>query len=142
MTPTLKPGCSTNARRVSEETGGLPDISSPLLETVLERLKNAKAEDIVSIDIADKTPVAERMVIASGRSGRHVGAIADHVLKAVKRAGHRGIRAEGLESCDWVLIDLGDVVIHIFRPEVRGFYNLETLWSEDAPSENTVRTLD
>ncbi|MEG9883309.1 MAG: ribosome silencing factor [Hyphomicrobiales bacterium] len=135
---TLTPHSSYSAkiRQTSERVDLFADTS--LLRLVLERLEDAKAEDIVSINIADKTPVADRMVIASGRSGRHVGAIAHHVLEAVKRAGYRGIRAEGLKSCDWVLIDLGDVVTHVFRPEVRSFYELEKLWSADAPSENTV----
>lgn len=112
--------------------------SPPLLNTVLGCLEDAKAEDVVSIDIADKTPIADQMVIASGRSQRHVGAIADQLLDAVKQAGYRDIRVEGLPACDWVLIDSGDVVIHVFRPEVRSFYNLEKLWSADAPLESVA----
>ncbi|WP_246479051.1 ribosome silencing factor [Kaustia mangrovi] len=112
--------------------------SPSLLNAVLACLEDAKAEDVVSINLTDKTPIADQMVIASGRSQRHVGAIADQLLDAVKQAGYRDIRVEGLPSCDWVLIDSGDVVVHVFRPEVRSFYNLEKLWSADAPLENVA----
>jgi ribosome-associated protein len=75
------------------------------------------------------------MVVASGRSGRHVGAIADQLIEKLKQAGRKGLRVEGMPQCDWVLVDAGDVVVHVFRPEVRSFYNLEKLWSEHAPQE-------
>ena len=75
------------------------------------------------------------MVIASGRSQRHVNAIADQLSRTLKKAGVKGAKVEGLPHCDWVLIDTGDVVVHVFRPEVRSFYNLEKLWSADAPDE-------
>jgi ribosome-associated protein len=75
------------------------------------------------------------MVVASGRSNRHVGAIADHLVEKLKASGHRNLRVEGMPQCDWVLVDAGDVVVHVFRPEVRSFYNLEKLWSEHAPQE-------
>jgi ribosome-associated protein len=75
------------------------------------------------------------MVVASGRSSRHVGAIADQLIEKLKQTGRRGLRVEGMPQCDWVLVDAGDVVVHVFRPEVRSFYNLEKLWSEHAPQE-------
>lgn len=75
------------------------------------------------------------MVVASGRSSRHVGAIADQLIEKLKQAGRKGLRVEGMPHCDWVLVDAGDVVVHVFRPEVRSFYNLEKLWSEQAPQE-------
>jgi ribosome-associated protein len=75
------------------------------------------------------------MVIATGRSTRHVGAIADQLVEKLKAEGHRDLRIEGLTQSDWVLVDAGDVIVHIFRPEVRTFYNLEKLWSEHAPDE-------
>jgi len=102
------------------------------LNQVLESLADAKAEDIVSIDITGKTPMADHMVIASGRSHRHVGAIADRVVADLKDSGAATPRVEGQPHCDWVLVDAGDVVVHIFRPEVRGFYNLEKMWQADA----------
>jgi ribosome-associated protein len=110
------------------------EITSARLEDLITaRLEDDKAEDIVSIDLTDKSSVADRMIVASGRSHRHVGAIADHILRALKDAGHGRARVEGMPHCDWVLIDAGDVIVHIFRPEVRQFYNIEKIWSVDSP---------
>jgi ribosome-associated protein len=78
------------------------------------------------------------MIVTSGRSNRHVGAIADHVIEALKAQGVRNLRVEGQPHCDWVLIDAGDVIVHIFRPEVRSFYNLEKMWGMDRPGERAV----
>ncbi len=103
--------------------------ASQTLQTVLERLDEMKAEDIVTIDLHGKTSIADSMVVASGRSSRHVGAIADDVVEQLKKSGLRGIRVEGQPHCDWVLIDAGDVIVHVFRPEVRDFYALEKMWS-------------
>jgi len=102
---------------------------------VLNSLSDAKAEDLVSIDLVGKTTIADTMVIASGRSQRHVGAVADQLLQKLKNGGVRNATVEGLPHCDWVLIDAGDVVVHIFRPEVRQFYNLEKMWSADRPTD-------
>jgi ribosome-associated protein len=109
-----------------------------LLSVVLDTLDDAKAEDIVSIDIKGKTSIGDRMVVASGRSQRHVGAVADHLVRKLKEEGFGRARVEGLPHCDWVLIDAGDVIVHIFRPEVREFYNLEKMWSADRPMERMV----
>ncbi|MBX7248296.1 MAG: ribosome silencing factor [Caulobacteraceae bacterium] len=100
---------------------------------ILKRLDDDKAQDIVHIDLKGKSSVADSMIVASGRSHRHVGAIADHLLRALKDAGYGKARVEGLPHCDWVLIDAGDVVVHLFRPEVRTFYNIEKIWAVDAP---------
>ena len=105
-----------------------------LLDIVLASLEDSKSEDTVSIDITGKSAIADHMVVTSGRSHRHVGAIADHLLRDLKDSGHGTARVEGLSACDWVLIDAGDVVIHIFRPEVRGFYNIEKMWAADIPA--------
>ena len=78
------------------------------------------------------------MIIASGRSNRHVAAIAEQLVDKLKSAGRKDLRIEGLPHCDWVLVDTGDVIVHIFRPEVRSFYNLEKLWSPEAPVERPV----
>jgi ribosome-associated protein len=94
-----------------------------------------KAEETVEIDLTGKTSIADTMIITSGRSQRHVGAIADRVLQSLKEKGFGSARVEGLPACDWVLIDAGDVLVHIFRPEVRGFYNLEKMWGADRPAE-------
>lgn len=88
-----------------------------------------KAEDTVSIDLAGKTSIADHMVVTTGRSDRHVGSVADRVVKDLEKAGVKRIRVEGMKQGDWVLIDAGDIIVHVFRPEVRGFYNLEKMWS-------------
>lgn len=100
---------------------------------ILARLDDDKAQDVVFIDLKDKSSVADAMIVASGRSQRHVGAMADHLLRALKDAGMGKARVEGLPHADWVLIDAGDLIVHLFRPEVRAFYNLEKIWSVDAP---------
>jgi ribosome-associated protein len=88
-----------------------------------------KAEDSVTIDLTGKSSIADFMVVASGRSQRHVASIAEHVVKDVAKAGVAHVRVEGLRQGDWVLIDAGDVVVHLFRPEIRAHYNLEKMWS-------------
>ena len=113
------------------------DALEPLERLIVERLDDDKAQDIVCIDLKGKSSVADTLIIASGRSHRHVGALADHVLRALKDAGYGKAKVEGLPACDWVLIDVGDVVVHLFRPEVRSFYNIEKIWSlspEGAPA--------
>jgi ribosome-associated protein len=89
----------------------------------------------VFIDVKGKSSLADALVVASGRSHRHVGAVADHLLRALKDAGHGRARVEGLPACDWVLIDAGDVIVHLFRPEVRAYYNLEKIWSVEPPAQ-------
>lgn len=93
-----------------------------------------KAEETISIDLTGKTSIADTMIITSGRSNRHVGAIADKIIQDLKANGYGNARVEGLPACDWVLIDAGDLIVHIFRPEVRGFYNLEKIWGADRPA--------
>ena len=99
------------------------------LRLVLARIDDLKAEDTVTIDLSGKTSIADVMVVTSGRSNRQVAAIADHLLKDLAEAGVRGVRVEGMPHCDWVLIDAGDLIVHVFRPEVRAFYNLEKMWA-------------
>jgi ribosome-associated protein len=101
------------------------------LKAVLASLEEAKAEDPVSIDITGKSTLGDYMVVASGRSHRHVGAIADRLMSDLKEKGVRDVRVEGLKNCDWVLVDAGDLIVHLFRPEVRAFYNLEKMWQAD-----------
>jgi ribosome-associated protein len=111
------------------------DLVDALSQTILDSLQDAKAEDIVSIDLAGKTTLADRMIIASGRSSTHVGAIADRLIKAFREAGYPSPKVEGMPLCDWVLLDARDAIVHIFRPDVRQFYNLEKMWSADRPGE-------
>ena len=95
---------------------------------VLHQLDEDQAQDVVSIPLAGKSSIADHMVIASGRSTRQVAAMAQKIAERLKKEGHGNSRIEGLPAADWVLIDAGDVVIHLFRPEVRSFYNLERMW--------------
>ncbi len=111
--------------------------SSALLDLVKGWLDEAKATDLVAIDLRDKSVISDYMVIASGNNERHVGAIADQLQKHLKAEGLGRARVEGQDSCDWVLIDIGDIVVHVFRPEVREFYNLERMWSGDRPHDAT-----
>jgi ribosome-associated protein len=99
------------------------------LRLILARLDDMKAEDTVTIDLNGKSSIADTMVVTSGRSNRHVGSLADNVLKGLHEVGKRDVRVEGMPHCDWVLIDAGDVIVHVFRPEVRSFYNLEKMWA-------------
>jgi len=109
-----------------------PDAEETL-RLVLARIDALKAEDTITINLIGKTTIADAMVVTSGRSDRQVGAIADHLLKDLAEAGVRGVRVEGMPHCDWVLIDAGDVIVHVFRPEVRAFYNLERMWAGALP---------
>jgi ribosome-associated protein len=109
------------------------------LKLVLASLDDAKAEDTVTIDIAGKSALGDHMVVTSGRSHRHVGAVADRLLKDLKNAGFGRARVEGLPHCDWVLIDAGELIVHIFRPEVRAFYNIEKMWMAEPYSERRAQ---
>jgi ribosome-associated protein len=109
-----------------------------ILNIAVSALDDNKAEEITSINLAGKTSIADYMVIASGRSQRQVAALADYVIKGLKAEGHRDLLVQGLEQADWVLIDAGDVVIHIFRPEVRSFYNLDKMWGTALEENETL----
>jgi len=104
-----------------------------VLSIVQSSLEDDKAENLVIIPLAKKSAIADYLVIASGRSQRQVSAMAGHLQEKLKAAGLKGVRPEGAERCDWVLLDAGDVVVHLFRPEVRAFYNLEKMWALDLP---------
>ncbi|WP_418314194.1 ribosome silencing factor [Phyllobacterium zundukense] len=120
------------------EMNGINSVSLAL-QSVLASLEDSKAENIVPIDLRGKSVIGDHMVIASGRSHRHVTAVADQLLRALKENGHgNGVKVEGLASGDWVLIDTGDIIIHIFRPEVREFYNIEKMWQAPELDGETV----
>ncbi len=110
-----------------------------LSDKILSILDEHSAQDIITIDIQGKSSVADYMIIASGRSNRHVGALSDYVLRGLKEDGHKSLGVEGQEAGDWVLIDVGDVILHIFRPEVRQFYNLEKIWSVPLPDSLQIK---
>ena len=122
--PAAEPAPPTAAERVED-----------LEALILAKLDEDKAEDIVLIDLKGKSPLADAIVVASGRSQRHVSAMADRLLRALKDAGFGKAAVEGLPHADWVLIDAGDVIVHLFRPEVRTFYQIEKIWSVQSPEK-------
>ncbi|MBB3034395.1 ribosome silencing factor [Alteriqipengyuania lutimaris] len=107
----------------------MTDRSEALHALVMQHLDDDQAQDIVSIDLDGKSSIADHMVVASGRSTRQVASIAQKLADKLKQEGHGPVRLEGLPAADWVVIDAGDVVVHLFRPEVRSFYNIERMWS-------------
>ncbi|MGJ7042602.1 ribosome-associated protein [Shinella sp. BE166] len=128
-----------SARSVfSKGPGRGDDAADRALQLVLASLEDSKAEDIVTIDIAGKSALGDYMVVVSGRSNRHVMAIADHLISDLKDEGLGNARVEGLEAGDWVLIDAGDIIIHVFRPEVREFYAIERMWATPEIEDGTV----
>ena len=134
LTPVPKAGKPRKPRGKQEA----PPKPTGALDTILAQLDDAKAQQIVTIKLDDKRALADAMVVASGSSSRHVGAIADQLLQKLKEKGYRDIRIEGMPQCDWVLVDAGDVIVHIFRPEVRSFYNLEKLLSSHPDDHQAV----
>jgi ribosome-associated protein len=110
-----------------------PDADETL-NLILSRLDDMKAEETVTIDLRGKSSITDYMVVTSGRANRHVGAIAENVAKGLKESGIASPHVEGMPNCDWVLIDSGDVIVHVFRPEVREFYNLEKMWTSEKPA--------
>lgn len=119
----------SRAAKKAPETVSKALSAEETLRIALAAAEDMKAEDTISIDLAGKTSIADYMVVTSGRSDRHVASVAERVVKDLEKAGAKRIRVEGMKQGDWVLIDAGDVIVHVFRPEVRGFYNLEKMWS-------------
>lgn len=121
---------------MQQTAGNAPQHGAPhgkaggkaLLASILNSLEDDKAEEIVTIDLAGKSTIADHMVICSGRSSRQVGAIAEKLVDRLKQEFGTPCKVEGKEAGDWVLIDTGDVIVHVFRPEVRDFYQLEKMW--------------
>ena len=119
----------------SGAVAGEPHVGDLLASEIVKWLDEAKAEEIAVIDIRGKTSIGDAMIIATGRSDRHVGAIADQLQRNLKEYGVSKVRVEGQKTCDWVLVDVGAIIVHVFRPEVREFYNLEKMWSGERPGE-------
>ncbi len=115
------PAAALKARPDADET----------LRLILSRLDDMKAEGTVTIDLRGRSSLTDYMVVTTGRVNRHVAAIAESVVKGLHEAGIKSPHVEGLQNADWVLIDAGDVIVHVFRPEVREFYNLERMWNAD-----------
>jgi ribosome-associated protein len=120
------PAAAGSTRRLMSDTDR-PDADR-LLALVLEQLDDDQAQDLVAIPLAGKSSIADHMIIASGRSTRQVASMAQKLAEKIKQGGFGNARIEGLPAADWVLIDACDVVVHLFRPEVRSFYNLERMW--------------
>jgi ribosome-associated protein len=118
-------------KKTADTAEPTPSPELKMIDVVLQSLEDAKAEQTIAIDIAGKSSLADHMVVTSGRSNRHVAAVADQVVKALRDGGFSKPRIEGLPHADWVLVDGGDVIVHIFRPEVREFYNIEKMWQAD-----------
>ena len=135
---TIEPNLETQETPVSaaapQTAKGKKPAGAKLLARILEVLDDNKAEDVVTIDLAEKSPLADYMVVESGRSQRQVQALADYVGRAVKETAAR-VKVEGQAQGDWVLIDAGDVVVHLFRPEVRAFYKVEAMWGLPTPEK-------
>lgn len=125
---------ATDAETEQAEEPCSRDVET-LQALIISSLENSKAEEIVTIPLDPAAALADAMIIASGRSSRHVSAIAERLMDDLRKAGWRDYSVEGLEAADWVLLDLGDVIVHIFRPEVRALYNLEKLWSAHGPAQ-------
>ena len=109
---------------------------SVLLQRIITSLDDDQAADIVTIDLAGRSSICDAAVIASGRSSRHVMAIADHLARRLKEQGYGTRPVTGASQGDWVLVDAGDVIVHVFRPEVRDYYDLESMWAVGAPSQD------
>ena len=122
----------TKAKQVALAGLQVRDSATVVLDLILKRLDDMKAESTVTIDLRGKSAYSDYMVVTTGRSNRHVGSVAENVAKGLKEAGNKKVHIEGLPNCDWVLIDSGEVIVHVFRPEVREFYNLERLWTSPA----------
>ena len=137
--PSLEDSLQTS-RKTSTEAAALKAQSDAdkTLNMILSRLDDMKAEETVTIDLHGKSAFSDYMIVTSGRANRHVGAIAENVTKALKEAGIKNLHIEGLPNCDWVLIDSGDVIVHVFRPEVREFYNLERLWTQGPTAAKAI----
>ena len=116
----------------TDDQAPLPVGLTDLERAIIAKLDDDKAQDMVLIDLRGKSPMSDAMIVASGRSNRHVGALADHLLRLFKEMGLGKVKVEGLPHCDWVLLDAGDVIVHLFRPEVRTFYNIEKIWAIDS----------
>ena len=132
VSKTAQKTATKTARKTSTKAAALkalPDADKTL-NLILSRLDDMKAEETVTIDLRGKSAFSDYMIVTTGRANRHVGAIAENVAKSLKENGIKSLHIEGLPNCDWVLIDSGDVIVHVFRPEVREFYNLERLWTQ------------
>jgi ribosome-associated protein len=140
--PAVKPGNAPVTQRIGRKPKPVKPVArvaqqSELLKRILTSLDDDKAENIVTVDLDGRGAIADAAVVASGRSSRHVAAIADHLARKLKEGGYGTRPISGAATGDWVLVDAGDVIVHLFRPEVREYYDLEGMWNVEAPGKNT-----
>lgn len=129
---------TVTAAVTAERLAPMPESLKALIEKILD---DDQAEQVVTIDLQGKTSIADYMIVATGRNGRHVAAMADHIRSQAKDAGYGWVETEGEPQCDWVLVDAGDVIVHLFRQEVRTFYNIEKMWGAEFPGADQSRLL-
>jgi ribosome-associated protein len=146
MTPvhdaTLKEPTLSRVSRLPTTSPDNAQLDEPtLLSRILSSLDDDKAEEIVTIDLGGRSSLCDALVVASGRSARHVASTAEHLARRLKEAGYGAARVEGLPQADWVLVDAGDVIVHLFRPEVRDYYDIEGMWSVDEASQRRSAAL-
>jgi ribosome-associated protein len=139
-TPPKKPQSRNTAKSV-KVSNAAEERSRALLKLVEKSLDDDKAEDIVSVDLAGKSAIADFMVIATGRNTRQLAAMAHHVAEKLAKAGAKPIGIEGISQGDWVLVDGNDIIVHLFRPEVRKLYSLEKMWGLDQPSPEKLQAV-
>lgn len=135
--PVLAKSRKASTQAPTEAVSQAP-VAEQTLKLILSRLDDMKAEETVTIDLRGKSAFSDYMIVTTGRANRHVGAIAENVAKSLKENGIKSLHVEGLPNCDWVLIDSGDVIVHVFRPEVREFYNLERMWTQSPAPAKTI----
>ena len=135
-------GLPVGPRPNAADTSGAEHLSAEVLALVLKSVDDDKAEDIVQIDLRGRSDVADYMVICSGRSSRQVASISEKLADRLKQEMRISVRMEGKETGDWVLIDAGDVIVHVFRPEVREFYQLEKMWLPVGSTLAATRTAE
>jgi len=132
---TRRPGKPKSGKSNAAKPKAKPIDVDGLLSLVEASLDDDQAEGINTLTLRGKSSMADYMVIATGRNARQIAAMADHLATKLKAAGAATVHVEGLRTCDWVLIDCGDIIVHLFRPEIRSFYNLEKMWGIDMPGD-------
>jgi ribosome-associated protein len=133
--PTRKPA----AKKTSAPAKAKKKTQAPILTHILKSLDDDKGEDVVTIDLEGRSSLADSLVIATGRSTRHVASMAEHIARKLKEAGYGTRPVDGAAQGDWVLVDAGDVIVHLFRSEVRDYYDLEGMWSVEEPKRKAAR---
>ncbi len=134
--PAIKKVIKKAVKKPAPKPSKKPAPQSVLLQRIITSLDDDQAADIVTIDLAGRSSICDAAVIASGRSSRHVMAIADHLARRLKEQGYGTRPVTGATQGDWVLVDAGDVIVHVFRPEVRDYYDLESMWAVGAPAQD------